>query len=128
MTAHTLKTLESAVPQVSQLNVMLFLLITFINIQCCVCVLHVSGYVHMSWYTVYYNFIEKATLFPTDAPCQDNSVRLVNGGVPGQGRIEICYNNQWGTICNDELDEVAAEVICRQLNFNNGQGEAAVLF
>ena len=62
------------------------------------------------------------SLPPASATCEDNDVRLVNGRVAGQGRIEICYGNQWGTVCSDSLDETEAEVICRQLDFNNGQG------
>lgn len=54
--------------------------------------------------------------------CTNGDVRLVNGAT-GRGRVEICSGNSWGTICNDDWDESEAVVVCRQLNFNDGQGE-----
>jgi deleted-in-malignant-brain-tumors protein 1 len=38
------------------------------------------------------------------------------------GRIEICFNNQWGTICDNLWSTADANVACRQLGFD-GTGE-----
>lgn len=34
------------------------------------------------------------------------------------GRLEICNNNVWGTICDDFFGALDAQVACRQLGFS----------
>ena len=50
--------------------------------------------------------------------CVTGDVRLVGGSNPLEGRLEICYYNQWGTICESDMTQMqVAQVACRQLGF-----------
>ena len=47
----------------------------------------------------------------------NGDVRLVGGNSVNEGRVEICYNGVWGSVCNDGWDNSEAAIVCRQLGF-----------
>ena len=49
--------------------------------------------------------------------CSDGDIRLVNGRLSSEGRVEICFNGRWGTICDDLWGPEEARVVCRQQGF-----------
>ena len=55
-----------------------------------------------------------AQSFPTDG-----DLRLNTGSSTRtySGRLEIYYNGQWGTVCDDGFTQPEANVACRQLGF-----------
>ena len=46
----------------------------------------------------------------------------MNGTTLQEGRLEICINSNWSTICDDMWDDTDARVVCRQLGYDeNGK-------
>ena len=58
--------------------------------------------------------------------CTNGTLRLAHGPVESAGRVEICVNGVWGTVCDNTdggwgIND--ARVVCRQLGYNvNGGG------
>ena len=50
--------------------------------------------------------------------CTDGSIRLVGGAVLSAGRVEVCRNQVWGTVCNTMWSTQDSNVLCRQLGYS----------
>ena len=50
--------------------------------------------------------------------CTEQAVRLVAGPDVNEGRLEVCYNNQWGTVCDRGFDRNDARSACRQAGYS----------
>ena len=55
------------------------------------------------------------TIFLFAANCEDGDIRLSGASSNRYGRVEVCVNGTWGTICDDFWSNTDARVACRQL-------------
>lgn len=51
--------------------------------------------------------------------CYDGDIRLVGGPVSHWGRVEICFNETWGTVTDDLWSYNDGIVACRQLGYSD---------
>jgi len=47
--------------------------------------------------------------------CLVERLRLAGSNRPREGRLEVYYNDSWGTVCDDYFDHRDASVACFQL-------------
>jgi len=48
------------------------------------------------------------------------TVMLVGGSSPYEGRLEVYYSGTWGTVCDDYFRDAAAGVVCFMLGYGHG--------
>ncbi len=63
-------------------------------------------------------------VLPNADICEDGQIRL-SGGTLLEGRVEICLNEQYGTICSVGFDRAEAQVICGQLGYSRMRKQLA---
>ena len=50
--------------------------------------------------------------------CRAGDLRLQGSTVQGSGRVEVCINDVWGTVCDNSWSSNDARVTCKQLGFS----------
>ena len=51
--------------------------------------------------------------------CTEGDVRLRDGTNDSEGRVELCVEGVWGTVCDIGWGNPEAQVVCRQLGFSD---------
>ena len=50
-------------------------------------------------------------------------MRVVDGPSPLHGRVEVCVDDRWSTVCDNHWDDADATVVCKKLTSNLYSGE-----
>ena len=84
----------------------------------CTCI-YIHVYIYMYIYARVLHEYESISYVLTapEPTCANGDVRLVNGRLDSEGRVEVCYNSHWGTVCHDDWDTDDTSVVCRELGF-----------
>ena len=48
-------------------------------------------------------------------------MRLTNGSTPYEGRLEVMYSGEWGTVCDNGFDLIDANVVCKELGYTSAE-------
>lgn len=62
--------------------------------------------------------IEFRLIFSIVLGCEYGDVRIRDGDLLS-GRVEFCFNNLWGTVCDTGWSDNDATVVCRQLGHSS---------
>ena len=67
---------------------------------------------------VEFTYFTHSSIMCCTVTCPSGGIRLIGGSVPTEGRVEVCLNSAWGTVCDDGWTDVDASVACRQLGYS----------
>ena len=68
-------------------------------------------------YLIYDMLLHLSFVVYCTAVCRQGDIRLVAGPDERQGRVEVCNDEAWGTVCQDDFYALDATVVCVQLGF-----------
>ena len=60
----------------------------------------------------------KTDIYMRPDNCQTGIVKLVDGNIESEGRVEYCHNGGWSALCTSyTMSQVTASRICSQLGY-----------
>ena len=63
---------------------------------------------------MYINFVDPERVDAFATQCINGHIMLFGSRFNNTGRVEICINNVWGTICDNGISSNELRVICGQ--------------
>jgi deleted-in-malignant-brain-tumors protein 1 len=70
-----------------------------------------------NYFVIYTNYYKK---YKITAICCNGAVRLASSTQSVDsvfGRVDVCVNGTWGTICSDFWENIDASIVCKQLGY-----------
>ena len=49
--------------------------------------------------------------------CEERTIRLADGIIEQEGRVEVCLNGVWGSVCDDGWEKADAHVVCNEMGY-----------
>ncbi|VDI75538.1 deleted in malignant brain tumors 1 protein, partial [Mytilus galloprovincialis] len=77
-----------------------------------------------SWNEMTCSHADDAGVQCTPTTLDTSNVRLIDGDKPGKGRIEVKYNNHWGSFCWRRWNEQNTKVFCKMLKYSHTEGKS----
>ena len=62
------------------------------------------------------------TLIIKDATCEDGAIELVGGYSKMEGRVKVCFNGEWTSVCAEGWSERESSVLCSSLGVSSELG------
>ena len=64
-------------------------------------------------------------IYCLDTTCVNDTLRLVGGHDLKEGRVQVCYNGEWHSICSDNWSVMdgEADVVCSTLGYSAELGQ-----
>ena len=64
------------------------------------------------------NFILYFIRLQNSLACKDGDLKLVGSKSENEGRLEVCFDQRWGTINENGWTHIDTQVTCRQLGYS----------
>ena len=52
--------------------------------------------------------------------CTDYDILLVGGASPNEGKVLMCLNGVWGTLCDETFSKTDAQIVCYEAGYSGG--------
>ena len=64
-------------------------------------------------------FVKKSLIhYNTSVYCDDGELRLDEGETEWEGRLEMCYNERWGTVSSEGWTDINTQVVCNDFGYD----------
>jgi hypothetical protein len=81
---------------------------------------------------VLFSLVEFTESFPTNCSvtddCLKGDIRIRDGTHPSNGRVEVCKNGIWGSVCFSGWSDNEAAVVCRHLGHDSNDSKSTNVF